>query len=864
MAKPVTGVMEAPPSCAGPVVRQSYNFQVARPSTGAQVFPVVFGLIFVAFGVAFSSGFLFGSPEHVHGNRWVGVAISSFFAVIGCGIIFAGILGNRQLTEQAAVAESNPESPWLWRKDWASRRAESKNRNRATGLWVAAIFANAIVFTVALSTVPKLWRASDPKAFFPLGFCVLGVILASAAMRASIRRKRFGQTYFEFAALPFSPGRPLQGAIHLRFDSDAKHGIDLSLSCVRQVITGAGQDHHTQESILWQADKNVPQELLSPGPMGDATIPVDFSIPSDAYESNHDQPNDQVLWLLHAQADVPGVNYSDDFEVPVFRQTAAPGLASRTTAFSPGGAPETVPPAFQSDASEVAAPANPKVVVSTGTNGSTEFYFPAFRNPRRTLVLLFFTAVWTVIAYFLGRSHAPLIFPIVFGLFDLLLIYALIRALLGSCLIQAGNGKIVFRRALLGIGAAREIAFSDISQILPVTAMQQQGGQASYSLRLLTKAGRKLTLADSIDSRQEARWVAAQLEKFAGLKLDTHVAVDAPFGGYGPPPQRGQAPTGPPTALRRNGPLATAVALAFFLGGMGFVGLRIFSTRTAQSNRASQAAMRAANSLQPVKYSPLSDMDLQRLQTLAKQAQAEELLDRAIQHDPRALDLFERSIGAWQGDIKLTARMKQLELRSRFSTDLRVRYANADLNLAMDGWPKTGNSAELLIARAQADPANRPYSVYYMGMLAGRGVSYKRIYPVLVGYAKHDANPQVRQWAVEGMAYLGTDEALDQLFDSFVHDASEAVRERAGCNVSDCGNFMRKQRMRMLPKLIQLAADPQIAPQLRNWTFLALREITDANLPADASAWQDWYTQHGAEKMAEFEGSEWWRVRGDQ
>ena len=45
-----------------------------------------------------------------------------------------------------------------------------------------------------------------------------------------------------------------------------------------------------------------------------------------------------------------------------------------------------------------------------------------------------------------------------------------------------------------------------------------------------TKDGRKLTLADTIDNRQEARWVAAQLEKFAGLKLDTHVAVDAVFG----------------------------------------------------------------------------------------------------------------------------------------------------------------------------------------------------------------------------------------------------------------------------------------------------------------------------------------------
>jgi HEAT repeat protein len=169
-----------------------------------------------------------------------------------------------------------------------------------------------------------------------------------------------------------------------------------------------------------------------------------------------------------------------------------------------------------------------------------------------------------------------------------------------------------------------------------------------------------------------------------------------------------------------------------------------------------------------------------------------------------------------------------------------------------------------LIAQAQADPEHRPYSVYHMGMLAGRGAGYDRIYPVLVDYAKNDANPEVRQWAVEGLRYLGTDEALDQLFDSFTHDPSNAVRDRAGCNVSDCGNFKRSQRMRMVPSLVELVADPQTTPQMRNWAFLALQGITDQSLPPEASAWQDWYTQHGSEKMAEFERLDWWSVRGDQ
>lgn len=591
----------------------------------------------MAFGLAFASGFLFAAPSHVHGNRWVGVLISAIFALIGGGVIGAGIYGNRKLKEQAAAEVSNPQSPWLWRKDWAASRAESKNRNSAFGLWAAAIFVNGLVFTLAVSVVPQLLRTSGPKPFLVLAFCVGGVILAGAAMRASIRRKRFGQTYFEFASLPFSPGRTLKGTIHLRFNTNARHGIDLSLSCVRQVITGAGKNRSTLQSVLWQADKNVPQASLAPGPMGDAVIPVEFSIPSDAYESNHDDPNDQVLWLLHAQADVPGVNYSDDFEVPVFRLTPSSASAAEPTPiFLSDAQGATAPPAFQSDASDVAAPQNPKVVVSAGMDGSTEFYFPAFRNPSQILVLIFFTAVWTAIVYFLAHSKAPLFFTVVFGLFEIPLIYGLIRATLVSFRIQAGNGRIVRHRALVGIGGAREFPFSDIAQILPVTKAQQPGTPASYSLRLQMRNGEKATLVDMIDNRQEARWVAAQLEKLAGLKLDTHVAVDTVLGGYGPPPQRGQAPSRSLPAFRRNSPAATAVGLAFFFAWMGFVGYQIFSGGHAQPKRVLKAAAPARTPLRQAAYSPLSDADVEHLQTLPEQAQAEELLSRAIQHDTRA------------------------------------------------------------------------------------------------------------------------------------------------------------------------------------------------------------------------------------
>jgi HEAT repeats len=717
------------------------------------------------------------------------------------------------------------------------------------GLW------NLISITVAAGALPEFFRTSDPRYLSPLLFVAVGVVLTIPVVRAAVRRERFGQTYFQFASLPFCPGKPLRGTIHLRFNTATRHGINLRLSCMRQIVTGGRNNRSSNRVVLWQSDKNVSEQSITPGPMGDAAIPVDFSIPSDAYETNHDQPRDQLLWILHAEADTPGVTFSDDFEVPVFRLTPQPQTVGSFA--DPGTA--TASAGFESDSEDVPPPNNPKVVVGVGANGGTEYCFPSLRNPTRIGIATLISAGWTFLVYFLAHSRAPIFFTIVFGLFDLLPIYILIKSLAESFCIEAGNGKLAFRRAWVGIGRTVEIPYSEIAQIL--AAIRGQSTPPSYLLRLQTKSGQKITLADFIDDRQEARWIAAQLEKLVGLKLDTHVQVDMGLGSYGPPPQRGMA--SPPASPQTRVALALGIALLWGLFAFGFL-IRSSSPKNSTSRPRTTRRVPKKSPLQSVNYSALTDTEVQRLQGMPEQVQAEELLERAIRHDSRALGLFEQNIGIWLGDIKLTERIKQLEWRSRFSTDLRVRYANADLNLAMDGWSKSDNSVDLLIARAESDPGYRQAAVYFMGMMAGRGVGYARVYPVLVEYARRNSDANVRQGAVEGMRYLGTDEALDVLFESFTHDPSDAVRNRAGCNISDCGNFMRRQRMRMVPKFIELAEDPQTTQVMRSWSFMALHEITDESLPADASVWRDWYTRHGAEKMAEFQQMDWWKVRGDE
>src|SRR5215467_7163596 len=516
---------------------------MAQPSRAGAIVLFVFGLPFFAFGT-FASFAFFTSAPSVHNNTHpvAGGIFASVFAMIGAAILVGAVAGYRSEKRDAEVKDRNPDAPWLWRKDWAESRALSNHRNTIYGWWIGTVLASMLFVPMAAINLPPLLRKSDPTAFLLLGLCLIPAILLLGALTATIRRETYGKTYFEFASLPFSPGKRVSGEIHLRLAKPGEHGIDLRLSSIRRIVTGSGKDQSTSEVPLWQQQKNLPPQSLIIGPLG-SSIPVDFEIPEDAYETNHDVPRDQVLWMLHAEADVPGVDYKDDFEIPVFRSSGTAARASAAAGESGWSSP--LPPVVAGDSKEskpldVPVPRNPKVRVSTTPEGATEFYFPAFRNRGRTLILLLVTAGWTGMVYALAQSNAPGFFAAVFGLCDLFLGYGCLVSLLGTARIIVGNGRLISRRGTIGNGTARVISWSDIASIQATAAVRQSSGyNASYTICLRTRSGTKLTLADNIADRAEACWIVARIEKLVGLKIDTSVVFETFGRDLGPPPQRG-------------------------------------------------------------------------------------------------------------------------------------------------------------------------------------------------------------------------------------------------------------------------------------------------------------------------------------
>jgi len=513
---------------------------VAKSSKAGAIFVFVFGSFFFAFG-AFASFSFFVSAPSVHNNSapLAATIFASVFAIIGAGLMFGAVYGYRKLQQEAATRDANPDSPWLWRDDWAQSRAFSKNRNTVYGWWIGTTLLTMLCVPMAAVGIPQLLRQRDPKAFWLLALCLPPAAVLLGAVRATLRRSRYGNTYLEFASSPFSPGRRLSGQIHLRFDAPAEHGVDLRLSCIRRIVTGSGKQQSVSEVPLWQQEKNVPQPFLMVSSLG-TSIPVEFDIPENAYSTNHDVERDQLLWMLHAQADVPGVDYSDDFEVPVFRQHAKSAWADPAPAHGDRMADLPLIFATESQASDSSAvslppPANPKVAVSTTVDGATEFYFPAFRNPAQTLMLMAFTAVWTGIVYLLAKPRGSWFFGIVFAAFDLLLFYGCLQGLFGTARIVVGAGKLLSQRGFFGGGKRREFPYSDIASVQAATSAQNS--KSAYTIRLQPKNARAVTLADSIANRNEARWVVQQIESLAGLKIDTDVVLQAFGRDLGPPPQ---------------------------------------------------------------------------------------------------------------------------------------------------------------------------------------------------------------------------------------------------------------------------------------------------------------------------------------
>lgn len=439
--------------------------------------------------------------------RWGMLAFMGVFAgafgLVGYGLMFVAVYGSRLVKETDRLEEARPEEPWMWDADWTDGRITAGSRGAMIGALVFTILWN-LVSAPLIFLVPREVADGNLIALVGAIFPLIGLGLAWWAVYATLQWRKFGNSELEMYANPGVLGGLLQGRIHTNIRKRPDAPFHLALSCIRKETRGSGDDRRTTERTLWQDTARVPAGALLSGPRG-VSVPVRFAIPYDAGPQTDTKASDPVEWRLEVAAALPGIDYGTHFSVPVFRTPDSdPELEVETTAPPLSAAAE--PPAELSALGIIRRPT---------PAGGVQYVFRRARAKGPAIALTGFTVVWCGFIALMLTLDAPILFPIVFGLFALLMLAGLLEMWLKQTRIEVAAGRLAFNGRYLGPGRTR---FFDAGEVAAVKVGQgmQSGSKLFYQVVLHTRGDKQQVLASQIRDKHLAQRIADDLQEALG------------------------------------------------------------------------------------------------------------------------------------------------------------------------------------------------------------------------------------------------------------------------------------------------------------------------------------------------------------
>jgi hypothetical protein len=242
------------------------------------------------------------------------------------------------------------------------------------------------------------------------------VILLGIATRYTIRRLKFGRSYFEMETIPGSIGGWLAGTIRTSADLRDAENIRLTLRCVNRVTRGGGDNRSTDESTLWEDEQIFTGKLpgdRAGGAASGTTIPVAFRIPRDS-QPTRDSHHDDIIWRLHIRAAMPGADYAADFTVPVFD-------AEQPETFIPLAEPQAAK--LRASRAQIVALDDPQIEISANAAGRKRLLFPASRNLKTAVTLALLALLFGGVAIAVTKIFGSLFFAVVFISLTLVIAY---------------------------------------------------------------------------------------------------------------------------------------------------------------------------------------------------------------------------------------------------------------------------------------------------------------------------------------------------------------------------------------------------------------------------------------------------------
>ncbi len=445
-----------------------------------------------------------GLTNVFQGNETEGWPMAGFaivFLAMASGFLSLIVYGYRKTRKTAELADEFQDAPWMVRSEWAGGVIKAGRGRSVALMWVMAIFWNGVSSPI-LFVFRREWENGNKAILIGLLFPLIGIGLLVAAIRMTMQWRRFGNSELRLKTLPGRIGGVFQAQLAVPSLVSSVQQFHLRLFCVRRTTSGSGKNRRTREELLWEDERVAPKQVLTYESTG-ICVPVHFRVPADQPESMAGNP--AIVWRLEAKASLPGVDFEEKFEVPVFN--TEPDSVAESAPDPLEGHQETL---------DVGVAPNLRGVQIVETLNGVKIHFKPARNPGSIFGLFLITAVWTGIFVVILKSDAPFLFPFIWAVFDVFLVLGLITSLFHGIRLDAADHNLTIRHRLIVPTVTRHYASGEISEIKAIPGMKS-GNTQFYRIAVIPKSGGKSSAGSRIRNKRDAVWIAERLAIAVGL-----------------------------------------------------------------------------------------------------------------------------------------------------------------------------------------------------------------------------------------------------------------------------------------------------------------------------------------------------------
>lgn len=260
-----------------------------------------------------------------HSDSFIFREISTGMIVVtGVGLVFS-LLGSALLFNFISVGGGGidkqklkqfPNKPWLADPRWNGFNIKTNNKKKLWGLYGIAGFFTAFI---SIFIIVMIMDKSTPIfAWAIIGiFALIAIALDCLAVYSTLQYLKFGESTLILSQFPLCPGCNFTAVAAVKAKFQTGQAFNFDLVCERKKTTGSGKNTQTHTEVIFKTSRTVkigPENFRNQH----IFVPVNFEIKPDAPTVTPENFNPSLTWKIKAAASIPGVDYGDEFQLPVY------------------------------------------------------------------------------------------------------------------------------------------------------------------------------------------------------------------------------------------------------------------------------------------------------------------------------------------------------------------------------------------------------------------------------------------------------------------------------------------------------------------------------------------------------------------